>query len=76
MSEGEKMVWAAAFALRWGTDFDSEYMRKRPNEKAITCTAAEFAAAVVDAMSEHRDAVEEGWSDIGGVLSKLDEMLS
>ena len=81
MSEGERLVWAAAYAaLLRERQADcraqpSYHRRQAELERGAVHDAIEGACYAVGSMREERDAIEAGFGDGGEVVSMLDEML-
>lgn len=74
MTEGEKMVWAATYALHFKAGYDREEAHGKANAPHSTTAAIEWAWAAVVEIRESRDAVLENFGQ-GDLLEMLDEVL-
>lgn len=77
MTNNEKLVWAAAYAVELNQRevFHQTYGGER-NEVADTATAAEVAWSAVVRMRDALPAVEEGWGEDDEVTEMLREMIA
>ena len=72
MTEGEKLVWAAAFASLWAQQKHDNYQYGTP---VYVAGAVEGAWGAVYEMREVRPTVAEGYGADSEVCRMLDEML-
>ncbi len=72
MTEGEKLVWAAAFACDWRLQHRDNHRYGTPVHVA---TAVENAWAAVQELRGVRRVVVEGWGADSPVVAMLEEML-
>lgn len=73
MTQGEKMVWASAYAIEYmGQQKDRAGLGIKPSVE----TAVELAWAAVFYLRKSRDAVKDGWGDDFEGLEMLDEMIA
>ncbi len=73
MTEGEKMVWAAAFVRHYMDEYESEGQYGVRYKRSVPTSIERAWYAVVE-MREARPSVLEGFGE-GEALDMLDEML-
>ena len=74
MTEGERMVWAAAYARYFMDDYEKQQQYGKRWHRSIP-SAIEWAWSAVREMREAKQKVIEGWGDDNDVTLMLKEMI-